>query len=231
MKKLYTLLIAGVSSFQAFTQNPNPILLDTNWYLHEVTVDGTTYPSTGDILNPGVLIFDEDEMNTWISVNAFFSDLDFDPVLDTFETILPAITLFNCDIYCELEGVYLGDFYFKDGNPQTFSYEVISNAPGYRLIVTDPEGNFAVYEDTILGIDENRVNNVSIFPNPTKNILYLYSENQFIISATIYSLSGKRLISTVGNPDAINVASLSEGIYFLEITTEKGSEVKKIIKE
>ena len=112
MKNLYILLIVGLCSFQSFAQNPNPILLDTNWYLHEVTVDGITYPSTGDILNPGTLVFDNDEMYTWISVNAFFSDVVYDPIIDEFETNMSAITLYGCEIYCELENSYLEDFYF-----------------------------------------------------------------------------------------------------------------------
>ncbi|MCW5518982.1 T9SS type A sorting domain-containing protein [Aureitalea sp. L0-47] len=231
MKNLYSLLIAGVCVFQALAQNPDPILLDTNWYLHEVTVDGTTYPSTGDIFNPGILGFDEDEMSTWISVNAFFSEVLYDPVLDEFETSMPALTLFICDIYCDLEEVYLEDFYFKNGDPQTFSYEIISNAPGYRLIVTDSEGNFAVYGDTILGIHENRLENIGFYPNPAKDILYLYSEGQLISSATVYSLSGQQLTVKSENPEAIDVSSLSEGIYFLEIVTESGRVVKKFVKK
>ena len=57
-------------------------------------------------------------------------------------------------------------FIFKDGSPQTFSYEIIANAQGYRLIVTDSEGNFAMYEDTIfLGMEEELKSAFTIYPN------------------------------------------------------------------
>ena len=231
MKNIYALLIAGICLFQTKAQNPDPILLDTTWYLHEVTVDGVTFPSTGDIFYPGTLVFDQADMGTWISVNAFASDVVYDPVLDEFETTKPTITLFTCDIYCPLENVYLNEFYYKTGDPQTFSYEIISNAPGYRLVVTDSEGNFAVYANTILGLDDKSTDSISFYPNPVEDILYLYSESEIITSAAVYTSSGQLLLKIDNGSKSIDLSSLSGGIYLIEIATETGSTVKKFIKE
>jgi hypothetical protein len=71
-----------------------------------------------------------------------------------------------------------------------------------------------------------------MYPNPSKDILNLYSE-VIIDTVTIYNTLGQLLVTqTSGNTqEAINVSSLPKGVYIL--TAQSGSEVitKQFIKE
>jgi hypothetical protein len=53
-----------------------------------------------------------------------------------------------------------------------------------------------------------------------------------ILSLTLYDVSGKRLLHTLvsGNSSSLSVSGIPSGVYLLQITTEQGIVVKKIIK-
>ena len=68
------------------------------------------------------------------------------------------------------------------------------------------------------------ISNLSIYPNPVKNVLII--EGSYI-SVDIIDVSGKLVLSSE-YVKAINVKSLSDGVYMLNIKTENGITVKKI---
>ncbi len=71
---------------------------------------------------------------------------------------------------------------------------------------------------------------ISIYPNPTENILNVISDYQ-IESIKIYSLLGQ-LIQDNTNKNNIDVTSLTNGIYLAEIELENGQTIsKKIVKK
>jgi thiol-disulfide isomerase/thioredoxin len=63
------------------------------------------------------------------------------------------------------------------------------------------------------------------FPNPAKDILTIQGS---YISVDVYDLYGK-LVLSAESAKTINVSSLSNGIYMLNINTEKGTATQKII--
>ncbi len=70
---------------------------------------------------------------------------------------------------------------------------------------------------------------VAIYPNPVSEILNLsVYEGLLFKKATLYSALGQKVLASPEK--SIDVSSLSEGIYFLEITTDKGNLSKKIVK-
>lgn len=69
-----------------------------------------------------------------------------------------------------------------------------------------------------------------LYPNPTSNTLSIsLTDGIRYNSAFIYSMLGEKLLSTSENN--IDVSSLSEGIYFVEIKTDQGAVIKKFVKE
>jgi len=68
------------------------------------------------------------------------------------------------------------------------------------------------------------ISNLSIYPNPVKNVLTI--EGSYI-SVDIIDVSGKLVLSSE-YVKTINVKSLSDGVYMLNIKTENGIAVKKI---
>lgn len=74
------------------------------------------------------------------------------------------------------------------------------------------------------------LNTFSLYPNPVKDNLYIYSEsNSSTTSIKIYNLQGKLLQETTN--ESINASNLSKGLYIVKVKTEKGEISKKFIKE
>ncbi len=72
--------------------------------------------------------------------------------------------------------------------------------------------------------------NLSVFPNPVISVLNIETSNTLSFKkATVYSTLGKLILETPENQ--INLETLSTGIYFVEVVTDKGSVTKKIVKE
>ncbi|MEZ4879654.1 MAG: DUF2961 domain-containing protein [Chitinophagales bacterium] len=85
-------------------------------------------------------------------------------------------------------------------------------------------------------IKENKFSNISIqlYPNPTKDILNIYSNNENIKQINIYQINGVQIksISTNNNQITIPVYELAKGMYIAEITTSNNTvAIKKFVVE
>ncbi|HRV54120.1 MAG TPA: T9SS type A sorting domain-containing protein, partial [Mangrovimonas sp.] len=70
---------------------------------------------------------------------------------------------------------------------------------------------------------------IKVFPNPAKEYLTIRLGNEMELQkADMYNNVGQLVLSS-GNSQEINVAGLSQGIYLLEIQTNQGKEIRKII--
>lgn len=89
--------------------------------------------------------------------------------------------------------------------------------------------NGSVYLD----LDDKRLNQISIQPNPTTNFVSITSEKQEIISVIIYDLYGKELHKEVQNGKTyfISIGDKPTGIYFFKIITAKGEVTKRVVKQ
>jgi uncharacterized repeat protein (TIGR01451 family) len=75
-------------------------------------------------------------------------------------------------------------------------------------------------------------NSVAIAPNPTKNTITINC-NTSIKSIQLFDVQGRVLTTQIVNEtqSSIAISNYTNGIYFVKVTTEKGSKVDKIIKE
>jgi surface protein len=80
-----------------------------------------------------------------------------------------------------------------------------------------------------LGFDSITSSSVVLFPNPVNSILYIEG-NQNPVNISIYNMLGKEVIS-LNNPDKVDVSSLSNGVYFINLIDGNNSVTKKIIKD
>jgi hypothetical protein len=71
---------------------------------------------------------------------------------------------------------------------------------------------------------------IHIYPNPATNTLYIDGLTG-INTAEVYDISGKLLLSEHDKTNQINIRSLAKGLYFIKLTTEEGSVVRKFVKE
>ncbi|WP_417368891.1 Ig-like domain-containing protein [Flavobacterium beibuense] len=80
-----------------------------------------------------------------------------------------------------------------------------------------------------LGVEEFGKLNLSIYPNPVKDVLFIDS-NSDVEQVAVYNLMGQLIIESQDRN--INTASLSEGTYIVHVSFVSGSSVtKKIIKK
>ena len=93
------------------------------------------------------------------------------------------------------------------------------------------ETNEAVTSFRVLGVDEFDGSQVSIYPNPAKDVVRIQSASA-INSITVYDLQGRKIatVQAKGQNAEVTIATLGAGVYLFSIQTESGSIIKKIIK-
>ena len=85
-----------------------------------------------------------------------------------------------------------------------------------------------------VGIENFTQNLWSVFPNPTKNEVFInWSSNLEINELNIYDISGKNIYTLKdlnSNSSKINLRHYKSGIYIISIVTNKGYLTKTIAK-
>ncbi len=120
-------------------------------------------------------------------------------------------------------------------------YSVSLSSDGTTLAIGAPyndginglsSGHVRVYDlSTLLSLEANEIaENFTVHPNPVDNQLQLQLSTtlEFKI-ASIYNYYGQLVLQS--ETTTIDVSNLSSGVYFLEVETNKGKGVKKIIKK
>ena len=90
-----------------------------------------------------------------------------------------------------------------------------------------------VYEESSLSTSNSNLNELIIYPNPTKNKLILKTPSHLIgCSVNMYSTLGQSLSNFTLNEanTSIDLSSFKKGIYLLKFQTNNGTFVKEIIK-
>lgn len=96
---------------------------------------------------------------------------------------------------------------------------------GSRLLIDD------VSLSSVNSILETSNSGFRFFPNPVKNKLFIQSQcGDKIEKVTIYDLNGSLVLTSI-NVEEIDLNSLMQGVYFLNIRSNFSSVTKKIIKE
>ncbi len=91
----------------------------------------------------------------------------------------------------------------------------------------------AWYENlTILGVEDESVSEVVLYPNPVKNILNINLPNNIPINKiAIYNVLVGLVFQNNNPKNSIDVSRFPSGLLFVKIETDQGLVTKKIIKE
>ena len=86
-----------------------------------------------------------------------------------------------------------------------------------------------LYPANTSGVLELENNGVSIFPNPAQNFLNINISNNNITKLTIYSIEGTIVAEekVLNFTNKINIANLSNGLYFISASDSKNNVVSK----
>jgi agmatine/peptidylarginine deiminase len=100
------------------------------------------------------------------------------------------------------------------------SIEIVSN-------ITTQGIRVKINEEIISGVAENDAKSFEVYPNPMNNTLFINGDVQDV---TIFNAVGQQVLF-VENTTEIDVADLSDGLYFVRVSDKRGnSVVKKIVK-
>lgn len=93
-------------------------------------------------------------------------------------------------------------------------------------------GNWAAVAPSSLGIKENAIAGLKVFPNPVKNgNLYITSDNNASKSVVVFDVLGKQVINTTVSNQPINVSNLNAGVYIVKITEAGKIATRKLVIE
>ncbi len=109
----------------------------------------------------------------------------------------------------------------------------MNNLASTVLAVNITDGATATILNDDVALSINTVENIdlSIYPNPVKDVLYLKVENVKIENIELFNILGKSVKNIQLKNTTIDVSAVNSGMYILQIKTEKGITTKRIIKE
>ncbi len=142
----------------------------------------------------------------------------------------------------------LGWYDNVDGAGNFSGFNDISTVQGNRIFYStdiDADGDIDVIStglgdeinwygntSTVLSTNEFEKLSISVFPVPSKDVLFIKNYSGFNIDQILlYDINGKLLIEQNQNFKYVNISGLSNGIYLLNLLTDTGKFTKKIIKE
>jgi len=134
----------------------------------------------------------------------------------------------NVDSYTDFyETSGLATYYIEVVRPEPCSPELKSG--GYSTIVSN------VATAAPLGIDNGEQTGVMVYPNPAKDKAYIEIETKLAKTYRIelFQPNGQLLLSqeATGSRTEVDLNTLNSGVYFIRISSENSTIVKKIIKE
>ena len=99
----------------------------------------------------------------------------------------------------------------------------------FDVALTDAQVN-SLYSGTLATDDLSNIkNNISIYPNPAKDVVFVKSETA-ITKIELYDFSGKKIKESASKE--MNISSLERGNYLIKITDKEGNtQTKSLIKE
>ena len=87
------------------------------------------------------------------------------------------------------------------------------------------------YENlTILSNNDFKSLGIKIYPNPVKEVLVVESPIA-IQKVNVYNVLGVKLLEILDNFNEVSMAGLPNGLLLIEVSTEKGTVLEKVVKE
>lgn len=111
-----------------------------------------------------------------------------------------------------------GKYTVESINPDSTCQSVVSNV--FDLIILSNEK------------DNNWINEINIFPNPLSTLLKITMPTNIVLKKLIiFNAKGAKMMESNSVQESYNISELPNGLLFVDIQTNKGRLIKKIIKE
>ena len=96
----------------------------------------------------------------------------------------------------------------------------------------DPPVEETIYFDidTGLSVNNNKIPEVLIYPNPVKeNYITITSPLEGLKEIKIYTIAGKKILDTTINGNTLDISFIDSGSYILKVTINEQSKLSKLI--
>ncbi len=166
-----------------------------------VTVEAADYSASGDAAGTPCLFGANEANDEWVR-------LDLPPAILS-HINHTAITQF----IISAPGVSAaGENFYGSSNPDFAPFLNLKYGPAPNAIREIPADEF------------------SVSPNPSNGLLVIKG-NEIVIKVDVTNLLGETVLHPQLNQQAIDISSLTPGMYILNITTKSGVALKKVVKE
>ena len=92
--------------------------------------------------------------------------------------------------------------------------------------------NWTYVTTSVLGAASfSQIDGLKMYPNPTKNNLFIETALNSDINVSIVNMLGKEVVNAKVTNNTVNVSNLTSGIYIVKITEEGKTSTKKLIIE
>lgn len=233
MKKKILLLFITLTTAITMAQRP---VLEGTWYLHSYEYDLGDFIEIKDI-SPHItptIIFDENYNFAGQVCNEYGGAFTYNEAEDNFTLLFFDLCLCGTCNNPPQSHVDLENDYFNFFTPVTHEYYFFTDAAtGEKVFQLEAAPGFILtYRDTapFLAVSENNFIQIFLFPNPTENILNIQARNGIIEKTIIFSVTGEKLKETIPVENKIDVSTLVEGIYFIEVVSGQNRSIQKFIK-
>jgi endoglucanase len=110
-----------------------------------------------------------------------------------------------------------------------FVLTVVGADTGSRTLFLD---NVYLYRAATASNNDQKIGNVTMYPNPTTDQWFLNATDGVIQSVILFDITGKQLSNAIveGNSHKIDASNLSSGVYVARVTTDRGQQTLKLIK-
>lgn len=230
MKKLlliFALLYLGVSNAQ------DPLLIDTEWFLHDLVMDGSSN-------TPPVIVYlrldKQGDMSTAVcSGMGGGGTVEYIGVNEINVTELNWLAG-SCATMLIDQYAFLYMDFWNNAFGIPYQYGIVSDGNIHTLTITSVEGNTAIYGNELLGYDDFSKANINFFPNPASEVINLQLPQTVALQEIqIFNIQGELMpiqSTTAIGLVKLDVSEFSSGLYFVKVIDATGAiHVSRIIKE
>ncbi len=216
-----------------FLVQPSAELTDNTWFLQNIVTDGTNnFPPDSE----GLLVVKCDfllkndcpEVFNTIVCSPMSATQHFDIEESKFYLYETGVGLIQCGIteYDEYQNLYF-DFFLKS-LPGPYSYTLESSDNAKILTISNPKGDYIVFNSIISSVESIENSYFKVYPNPAKDKITVEVNKKTIKSISLYDVTGRKIIASDKN--ILDVSDLDKGLYFIHInTTDNQYFVKKVV--
>ena len=233
MKTLYTILFTLVVFI---LQAQNNQLINISWQLQNVEVNDVLVDAEiglGDVYP--FISYEEHDNIFYFFFDNLYGYLDLNETNQEF-TITEGYLHFGDTHGTEAASLVVNEFFLSDPYNYVFnnSFTYLFREEGEIIFldITNANGDVATFFTTTLSNTAFERIELSIYPNPTSNLLHIEASQTDVSTVEIFDVQGKRVMQvSPANLSEIDVSQLTNGMYFLKVSTSDGELTRKFVKK